>query len=318
MQGNLRHSYNSSQYLGQEFPPIVLTTKPIRMPKNRDILNPEEVQALDYLTYLRNAHHLEVSTPDQHRITNVLRDFEVRGKLNVLSKHCTVIWLDKNDRHIDDSDRIQMLCEIKAHVNYNYKYRDATFGGVPILGWPTKPESTDGTVTFKTSCPKREILDIRRPSDAAKLFCGVMECSGEKSGMVTLTFYDDEESERIVNGMKGNLPAFLYQYCKVIKKYSARALQSLCSSFEPSYRLTVADSSLNAETLVLKTLRSATSSSLASHMTDMKIEGLMPELLKQASENKKKKMFSDAAMERVAQTQNLKDKPGFNTTAPDS
>ena len=318
MQANVRHSYDAKEFSGEAFPPIVHTKKPIKMPKNKDILNAEEVQALDYLAYLRTAQHVEVSACDEYRVTGVIRDLEARGKLNILSQFCTLYWLNKNDKEKDDNDRIQELRDIKAQVNFNHKYREATFAGIENLFYPTKPQSTDGSQVFKKSNPKREILDIRRPSDGSKLICGVMECSGDKEGSVSVCFYDDDESERIVNGMKGNLAAFLYQYCKHIKKYSPDALKSLSSSFGATYRLSVADCSFDVKTYELKTLKQATtSSSLSTHMTSLQIDGILPELLKQAENNKKKKMFSDAAMERVAQTQNLKDKPGFNTHAPD-
>ena len=316
MQGNVKYSYDAKEYAGEPLPPIVHTKKPIKMPKNKDVLSADEVQALDYLAYLRTAQHVEASACDEFRLVGVIRDFVARGKLNTLCQFCTIYWLNKSDKELDDNDRIQQLRDIKAQVNFNHKYRDASFAGIENLFYPTKPQSTDGSIVFKKSNPKREILDIRRPSDGSKLFCGVMECSGEKEGSVSVCFYDDE-SERIVNGMKGNLPAFIYQYCKHIKKYSAAALTSLASSFGATYRLTVADSSFDATTYELKTLKQATSSTLATHMTDLKIEGILPELLQQAEANKKKKMFSDAAMECVAQSQNLKDKPGFTTHAPD-
>ncbi len=68
--------------------------------------------------------------------------------------------------------------------------------------YPFTVEVEDPSVPhFRKSNLKREILDFRHPADNKKVFVGVMECTGEKEGHVTLCYYNDDANESFVNGM---------------------------------------------------------------------------------------------------------------------
>jgi hypothetical protein len=150
-----------------------------------------------------------------------------------------------------------------------------------------------------------------------------MECSGEMDGSVSCVYYEDEENEHFISTcINGNLGPFLYQYLTNVRKYAPRMVNQLLSgSLVPSIALSARDSKWDGEKYAVTTLTELSNASFLSKMTARGMDILLPEIMLAAKTNTEsggprtgKKKFSDEAMNRVAESYNLKNKRGLNVT----
>jgi hypothetical protein len=207
-------------------------------------------------------------------------------------------------------------------MNYNHSYCVVIYSGVDNLHYLARVEVTDGRAGFfKKTTLRREILDIRRP-DGVKVFSGVMECGSEKPDSVACVYFNDEKNDDFVQScISGKLSHFLWQYLMKRKAYSERCRHSIFQSFSERSRLTAQDSVMDDETFAVRTLSSMTGTSLTDRMGEMRMDILLPDIVKQAEDaqkhrdRKSRPGFSDAAMERVEASFRLRNKPGLNVTA---
>lgn len=125
-----------------------------------------------------------------------------------------------NNRMLQDK-RLQFYRDLKASVNWVYKYHTVEFDNVLNVNNIASLQSDDSTVQVpKRSSIKHEILGICRP-DGSQVFDGVMECTGKCSTTISCVYYDSDENEQFIrNYMKHDLAAFLYQYTKHVRQYN--------------------------------------------------------------------------------------------------
>jgi hypothetical protein len=253
---------------------------------------------------------------------NLLLDFKFRGKLNCLTKDADLMDTIQGNGRMDRSAREQWFRWLKAAMNYNHSYRAVIYDGVENLHYLARVEVTDGrTGFFKKTTLRREILDIRRP-DGVKVFSGVMECGSDKPNSVSCVYFNDEKNDDFVQTcINGKLASFLWQYLSKRKAYSDRCRFSVFQSFSERARLTAQDSVMDDKTFAVRTLSTATGTSLTDRMGEMRMDILLPDIVRQAENAKKDRDrksrpgFSDAAMERVEASFRLRNKPGLNVTA---
>jgi hypothetical protein len=169
---------------------------------------------------------------------------------------------------------------------------------------------------FKKSHLKREILDFRRPGDDLKVFVGVMECTGEKEGSVSLCYYNDDANESFIKGMGPHLAAYTYQYLKHHKGYTVRCINSALDAFSPTSRLSASDSIWNAENRSVRLVGSTTTTSFVARMEERETTFDLSELMaaSRVASARDTPQFSDEARERVAALHNLRNRPGYNPT----
>jgi hypothetical protein len=303
MQGNVKHGYNAQEFSREELPSFVIIKRALRLPEGKDILTAEEMVAIDYSTFLRTLHCIEVSHNDEYRMKNLILDFKFRGKLNCLTTDADIMDTIQGNGKMDRSSRDEWYRVLKAAMNWNHSYRVVVYRGVDSLHFLARVEVTDGrTGFFKKTSLKREILDIRRP-DGAKVFCGVMECGEDKPDSVACAYYNDEANDHFVQTcINGNLPQFMWQYVEKVKFYSDRCRHSLFQGFSERARLSAQDSVMDAATYAVRTLSSFTGSSLSSNLAVTRMDILLPDILKltevarKESNRKSRPGFTDAAM----------------------
>ena len=312
MQGNITHGYNAREYAGSELPPMVVVKRLPRMPESKDILPPEDIEVIQYLKSLRTMMHIEVSNHDQVRMRGLLTDFRARGKMNCITVDADLLACVQSNS-MDQGERLEFFRSIKAQMQYAHNHRCITFASVEFLMYPFHVEVEDPSLPhFKKSTLKREILDFRRPSDDKKVFVGVMECTGEKEGHITLCYYNDDANEAFVNGMAGHLAAFTFQYLRHVKRYTARCINAGLASFSSTARLSAADSSWDAENRSIRTITAITSyNSFATRMEQQEMTFDLNELMRAT---RAADTYSDRARDRVAAMHNLRNRPGFNPT----
>lgn len=214
MQGNIRHGYDARDYTGSEFPNFVISLRNPRLPDGKDVLTEDESKAINFATHLRKIHTIEVPESDEDRVIGCLKDFALRGKLNAISSDCSLIELIQN-YNLGVTHRRQFFKDLKAVMNFNYSYATVEFPGVELTDKSINVETDPPNLAKAKKSPKKshikqEILGITTMK-GAKVFSGVMECSGSKSGVISLIyFHNDENCDFVENCIKGNLAAFLY------------------------------------------------------------------------------------------------------------
>lgn len=312
MQGNVTYGYNAREYCGEVLPPMVVCNKPPRMPESKDILPSKDIEAIQYMKTLRTMQHIEVSTNDQARFRGLLLDFRARGKLNCITLDADLLEC-VNSNNMEQSERLEFFRCLKAQMQYAHNHRCVTFANVDFLMYPFRVELEDPSQPhFKKSHLKREILDFRRPGDNKKVFVGVMECTGEKEGSISLCYYNDDANESFIKGMGPHLAAYTYQYLKNHKCYTVRCINSALSAFSPTSRLSASDSIWNAENRSIRLVGSTTTTSFAARMEEREATFDLSALM--VASRATTSQFSDEAKERVAALHNLRRRPGYNPT----
>ena len=320
MQGNVKHGYDAREFQREPFPPFVIIKRSLRLPEGKDILTQDEMAAIDYAHYLRTVHCLEVSNNDEFRVKQLVLDFKFRGKLNCLSKDADIMDTIQGNGKMDRCQRDEWFRILKAAMNYNHSNRVVIYNGVDRLFYLSRVEVTDGRkIYFKKTTLKREILDIRRP-DGTKVFSGVMECGEDKPDSIACVYFNDDSNDHFVSScINGRIAHFLHHYLPTVKGYSDRCVSSIFQGFNERLRFSAQDSVMDKETYAVRTLSSVTGSNLSSKMSEMRMDILLPDILKQAqtarSDRKSRPGFSDAAMERVEASYRLREKPGLNVAA---
>ena len=323
MQGNVKHGYSASEYAGLEFPSFVVSLRNPRLPEGKDILDETELAAINYTSYLRRIHTIEVPEHDEVRVVGCLKDFALRGKLNQISSDCMLIEL-VNSNNLGVSQRKQFYKDLRAVMNFAYSYSTVEYGGVEnlenLIYVETDPK---GLKAPKKSHLKRELLGITTKS-GKKVFSGVMECSGSKSSCISLVYYnDDENCDLVENGIAGNIAAFLYQYLVHVNHYTARCASSIVSGFSPAIALTAKDSRWDHDLYRVSTLQDLTMpSSFSKRMEDKGMGELLPEILGMAQVEQDRKARNkakvDETKQKVADAYRLRKKEGFDPDPADA
>ena len=207
-------------------------------------------------------------------------------------------------------------------MNYNHLHSVVEFDGVINLSYPARgemdPKYHDCRKAFKTTCIKRELLDVRRP-DGEKVFLGAIEQSGDKEGSIQTYYFNNDKNDRFVEGINGNLAPFLYHYLINVKGYTERSVMKILGGFSEGHRLSAKDAIWDPKTRSVKTLTQHTTPSFATKMAERGMTFLLPDVLKAHSGKKEaKKEFSDEAKQKVAEAMGFKNKPGFNPTPADA
>jgi hypothetical protein len=99
MQANVKSGFDARQYMGKEFPSLIVRRAQIRLPEGKDVLDEEENEALQYAFTLRKLNTVEVSSSDEYRVKGVLLDFKSRGKLRAYSQDCDLLQLNVRSNH---------------------------------------------------------------------------------------------------------------------------------------------------------------------------------------------------------------------------
>jgi hypothetical protein len=329
MQGNKTFGYDAKEFMGSPFPQIVVIKRSVRLPEGKDILTGDECAAIDFARSLRIMHCVEVSAQDEHRVTMCLIDAAERGKLNQISRDASLMLLVTNKRMPQDK-RLQFYRDLKASMNWVYKYHTVEYDNVLNVNNVASPQSDVSTVQVpKRSSIKREILGICRP-DGSRVFDGVMECTGERATTISCVYYDSDENEQFIrNCMKSDLAAFLYRYTKHVRHYNEVGALSVLSGFTMTSRFRAADSTFDPKTYEVKTLTESKATSFADVMEKKQLAVLLPEIMTMADRGRNNHdtpgtragrtgaKTPDAAKERVAAVFNFCNKPGYNPTPAD-
>jgi hypothetical protein len=325
MQWNKSFGYDAKEFMGSPFPQIVVIKCSVRLPEGKDILSGEECAAIDFARSLRIMHCVEVSAQDEHRVTMCLIDAAERGKLNQISRDASWMLLVTNNWMPQDK-RLQFYRDLKASMNWVYKYHTVDFENVLNVNNIASPKSDDSSVQVpKRSSIRREILGIRRP-DGTQVFDGVMECTGERSTTISCIYFNSDENEQFIrNCMKQDLAAF-YRYVKHVRSYNEPGALSVLSGFTMTSRFRAADSTFNSETYEVKTLSETKANSFADVMEKKQLAVLLPEIMTMADRGRSNRdgaagnlgtKTPDAAKERVAAVFNFRNKRGYNPTPAD-
>jgi hypothetical protein len=234
MQGNVTYGYNA-QYCSEALPPMVVCKKPPCMPESKDILPAKDIEAIQYMKTLHTImHHIEVSTNDQTRFCGALLDFRAHGKLNCINADADLLECI-HANNLEQSERLEFFRCVKAQMQYAHNHCCVTFGNVDFLMYPFRVELEDPSRPhFKKMNLKREILDFCRPGDDLKVFLGVMECTGEKEGSISLCYFKDNANEAFIKGMGLHLAAYTFQYLKQHKGYMIQCINSALGAFSPT------------------------------------------------------------------------------------
>lgn len=328
MQGNVKHSYDASQFMGEEFPFVIVRSTNPRLPEGKDMLTREDNEAIQYLYTLRRLHAVEISSPDKPRVLGCLEDFRARAKLQYFSQDCDFIKPLPNNA--GESARRDYLRAIAANMNFQHTHTVVEFSGITNLYAPARGElAPDAHPTLK--CPKftslrRELLDVRRP-DGEPVFRGVIQLTGAKSNTISAYYFNSDKNEEFVRRIQ-DLASFIYCYLTQVKQYSVRATNHVLAAFEEQVRLLARDSTWDSTNFVATPINSTSQLGFADRMSDRGIESgaatfLLPDLLKRAADDsaskaEKQKKFSDEAMNRVAESMRFKQRPGYNPTSGDN
>lgn len=256
-------------------------------------------------------------TNDQTRFRGLLLDARARGKLNCITLDADLLECVHSNT-LDQNDRLEFYRCLKAQMQYSHNHRCVVFANVDFPMYPFRGEMEDPSLPhFKKSHLKREILDFRRPSDDLKVFVGVMECTGEKEGSISLCYYNDDANESFVRGMGQHLAAFTFQYLRCHKGYTVRSINSALGAFSPTHRLSASDSVWNAEDRSVRLVGSTSVTTFTARMEARETTFDLSELMaaSRAASSQSTPQFSDEARERVAALHNLRRRPGYNPTA---
>jgi hypothetical protein len=180
------------------------------------------------------------------------------------------------------------------------------------------PSFHDGRKAFRNTSFRRELLDIRRP-DGKKVFLGAIDATGENEGKLQVYYFSDDENEKFVTGICGNLPMYVGAYLKHVKGYSARSITSILGACTDTYRLGANDYKWDAATRSIQPLTQINRLSFADRMAQRDMHFLLPEVLASFTRpNSGDKAFSDDAKQEVAKAFHFKNKPGYNPTPADA
>lgn len=322
MMRNISSGYNAMQFADTEFPNLVVRRNQIRLIEGGDVLDDCESEVLQYAYSLRKPNTIEVSAGDKYRVNMALVDFKLRGKLKTFSADCDLHPLDvtSKDTH---TVRLRWYRGIFAQMNYEHLHSILPFAGVSMSEYPARGEMDpcyhDGRRSFKHTCLRREVLDMRR-LDGKKVFLGAIDGSAENAGMLMVYYYNDEANEQFIAGMHGNLPMFLFAYLKHVKGYSERSILAILNACTESYRLTARDAKWDNESRSITPVTQLVSKGFVDRMAQQDMHILLPEVMRtySKSEVKSKKAYSDAAKEEVAKGYKFKDKPGYNPNPTDA
>ena len=327
MQGNVHHSYNAREHMGEVFPSLMVRIINPRLPEGKDVLTPEDNESINYLSSLRQVHAIEVCSVDKQRILGCLEDFRGRAKLTCISKDCDILRPLANNA--GESLRRDHLRTIAANMNYQHSHSVKEFSGIVDLHSPARgelaPDADPSCRARKHTNLRREMLDVRRP-DGGTVFCGVIQLSGSQSNCISAYHFNDDKTDAVVSNIV-DLATFMYCYLVNVKQYSVRSAMSVLSAFDDQKRLLARDSTWDSETFRATSVNQTSQLDFVARMSDSGIAPgsatfLLPDLLKRGNEEKaiaeKRKKFSDEAMQRVAETMRFKNRPGLNPATGDN
>ena len=329
MQGNCKGSYDASEFMGEEWCGLLVRRTQIRLLEGSDILSPEECETVNYLYSLRKLPSIEISTPDKFRVKGCLEDFRARGKLRQLSMDCDLMELPQGNNH-GASTRKAFYRELTAQMNFAHCHSTVEFEGISNFLQPARGELVDPTVgepAFKHTSARREFLDLRR-KDGKKIFRGVIQLTGSKSGTISAYYFNDDLNEAAVRSIT-DLASHMYQWLTKEKGYTLRSTNAILAGFTDQLRLSARDSTWDHEAFTAKSLSVATRSTFAQNMMNRGIapggSAFLIEDIKRlstpspnANAAAPRPEFSSDAMQRVAEAMRFRDKPGYNVTTGDN